>query len=88
MFTSGADDGVDGRVVIAPGDILLPFKVYVQAPIELAIERGRIQEIRGGVEAELVREYMANFDDPDAYGRRRFIGFAPSRCAAVMKAST
>jgi 2,5-dihydroxypyridine 5,6-dioxygenase len=68
VFTSGADDGVDGRVVIAPGDILLPFKVYVQTPIELTIEKGRIRDIRGGVDAEVVREYMANFDDPDAYG--------------------
>jgi 2,5-dihydroxypyridine 5,6-dioxygenase len=67
-YTYGADDGVDGTVVIAPGDILLPFKTYVQTPIELTIEAGRIGEIRGGVDAELVREYMANFEDPDAYG--------------------
>jgi 2,5-dihydroxypyridine 5,6-dioxygenase len=33
VFTNGADDGVDGRVVLAPGDIILPFKVYVQAPV-------------------------------------------------------
>jgi 2,5-dihydroxypyridine 5,6-dioxygenase len=67
-YTYGADDGVDGTVVVAPGDILLPFKSYVQTPIELTIEAGRIGEIRGGVDAELVREYMANFEDPDAYG--------------------
>jgi len=68
VFTSGADDGVDGRVVIAPGDIILPFKIYLQSPLELTIAAGRIGDIRGGVEAELVREYMANFDDSDAYG--------------------
>ncbi len=68
VFTSGADDGVDGKVVIGPGDIILPFKIYVQSPVELTIEAGRIQDVRGGVEAELVREYMAGFDDPDAYG--------------------
>ena len=33
------------------------------------IEAGRITEIRGdGYQAELVRTYMADFDDPDAYG--------------------
>ena len=68
VITGGADDGVDGRVVVAPGDILLPFKRYVQAPIELRIEAGRITDIRGGVDGELVRQYMADFDDPDAYG--------------------
>jgi len=68
LITGGADDGVDGRVVVAPGDIILPFKIYTQAPVAFTIEAGRITAIDGGVEADLVREYMANFDDPDAYG--------------------
>jgi 2,5-dihydroxypyridine 5,6-dioxygenase len=68
LFTGGTDDGVDGTVVIAPGDIIFPFKSYVQTPIELTIERGRIQRIDGTVDADLLREYMASFDDPDAYG--------------------
>jgi 2,5-dihydroxypyridine 5,6-dioxygenase len=66
-FTSGADDGVDGTVVIAPGDIIFPFKTYVQTPITLIIEAGRIASIEGGVDADLLREYMASFDDPDGY---------------------
>jgi 2,5-dihydroxypyridine 5,6-dioxygenase len=69
VLTCGEDDGIDGRVVVDRGDILLPFKQYVQEPIEFAIEAGRITEIRGGgFQAELVRTYMADFDDPDAYG--------------------
>jgi hypothetical protein len=36
-------------VVIAPGDNLLPHKLYVQSPINLTIEQGHIVEIRGGV---------------------------------------
>jgi 2,5-dihydroxypyridine 5,6-dioxygenase len=68
LFTGGADDGVDGRVVIAPGDIVFPFKSYVQTPIELTIERGRITRIDGGVDADLLREYMASFQDERAYG--------------------
>jgi 2,5-dihydroxypyridine 5,6-dioxygenase len=69
LFTGGSDDGVNGKVVIAPGDIIFPFKSYVQTPIELTIERGRIEHVGGpGVDAELLRSYMASFDDPDAYG--------------------
>jgi 2,5-dihydroxypyridine 5,6-dioxygenase len=68
LFTGGADDGVNGKVVIAPGDIIFPFKSYVQTPIELTIEAGRITAIDGGVDADLLREYMASFNDPDAYG--------------------
>jgi 2,5-dihydroxypyridine 5,6-dioxygenase len=69
LFTGGADDGVDGKVVLAPGDIIFPFKSYVQTPIELTIEQGRIQDIRGdGFDADLLTDYMASFGDHDAYG--------------------
>ena len=68
LFTGGADDGVDGKVVIAPGDIIFPFKTYVQTPIELVIEQGRIEHIDGQLDADLLREYMASFRDPDGYG--------------------
>ena len=68
VITGGHDDGVGGRVIVAPGDILLPFKRYVSQPIEFTIEAGRITGIDGGVDADLVRQYMADFDDPDAYG--------------------
>lgn len=69
LFTGGTDDGVDGKVVIGPGDIIFPFKSYVQTPIELTIERGRIEDIRGpGIDADLLKDYMASFNDPDAYG--------------------
>jgi 2,5-dihydroxypyridine 5,6-dioxygenase len=69
VLTCGADDGIDGRVVVDRGDILLPFKQYVQEPIEFVIEAGRITEILGdGYQAELVRTYITDFDDPDAYG--------------------
>src|SRR5581483_9669620 len=64
VLTCGADDGIDGRVVVDRGDILLPFKQYVHEPIEFVIERGRITEILGdGYQADLVRTYIADFDD-------------------------
>jgi 2,5-dihydroxypyridine 5,6-dioxygenase len=68
LFTGASDDGVDGTVVLAPGDIIFPFKSYVQTPIELTIEAGFITNIAGGLDADLLREYMASFDDPNAYG--------------------
>jgi 2,5-dihydroxypyridine 5,6-dioxygenase len=69
VLTGGADDGVDGRVVIAPGDhVVLPFQAYIREPIEFTIEEGRVVDVRGGVEADILAEYMAGFDDPDAYG--------------------
>lgn len=69
LFTSGNDDGVDGKVVIDRGDIIVtPFKRYVDDPIELTIEQGLVQDVRGGFDAELMRDYIAGFDDEKAYG--------------------
>jgi 2,5-dihydroxypyridine 5,6-dioxygenase len=68
LFTGGDDDGVDGTVVLAPGDIILPFKEYVRTPIELTIRQGRIEQIEGELDAELLRSYMESFADEKAYG--------------------
>ncbi|AWO93262.1 2,5-dihydroxypyridine 5,6-dioxygenase [Bradyrhizobium diazoefficiens] len=68
VFTGGADDGVDGKIVLAPGDVLLPFNAYVREPVTYTIEKGFIQNIRGGLDAELIKSYMAQFDDPRGMG--------------------
>ena len=47
MFTGGADDGVDGTIVLSPGDVLLPFNTYVQTPVRLTVEKGFVTGIRG-----------------------------------------
>ncbi len=67
VFTGGDDDGVDGEIVVAPGDILLPQNIYVREPIVYTIESGWVTDIRGGLEAELVKSYMASFDDNRGY---------------------
>lgn len=68
VFTGGADDGVDGRIVLAPGDVLLPFNTYVREPVTYTIEKGFIQDIRGGLDAELIKSYMGEFKDPRGMG--------------------
>ncbi|SAL85689.1 2,5-dihydroxypyridine 5,6-dioxygenase [Caballeronia arvi] len=56
-----------GRIVIDRGDILLPQKNYVQDRIELTVEGGYAKRIDGGIDAQLLSEYMATFNDPEAY---------------------
>jgi 2,5-dihydroxypyridine 5,6-dioxygenase len=68
VFTGGADDGVDGQIVLAPGDVLLPFNSYVREPVIYTIEKGLIQDIRGGLDADLIKSYMAGFKDPRGFG--------------------
>ena len=56
-----------GTVVIDRGDIMLPFKSYVQTPIRLVIEKGYIRRIEGDGDAEYLGEYMNSFNDREAY---------------------
>jgi 2,5-dihydroxypyridine 5,6-dioxygenase len=58
---------VEGTIVLDRGDILLPMKSYVQSPITITIEKGFATSIEGGLDAELLCEYMASFNDPEAY---------------------
>jgi 2,5-dihydroxypyridine 5,6-dioxygenase len=67
LATSGTDDGVNGHVVMDRGDIVYPFKTYVREPIDFTIREGRVVDIKGGVDALLLAEYMAGFHDPRAY---------------------
>ena len=56
-----------GTIVLDRGDILLPQKTYVTEPIRLTVEAGFATRIEGGLHAELLSEYMASFNDPEAY---------------------
>lgn len=68
LFTQGADDGVDGTVVLGSGDIIFPLKRYVESPVRLAIEKGVVTKIEGdGLDAEIMRDYMESYEDPRAY---------------------
>ena len=97
LFTGGSDDGVDGKVVIDRGDIIItPFKKFVEEPVEVTIAAGRIEDIRGGFDAELLRDYIAGFDDEKAYGishigwgcneKARWSGLANDRRSIGMEA--
>ncbi|MBU0645419.1 MAG: leucyl aminopeptidase [Alphaproteobacteria bacterium] len=70
VFTGGDDDGVDGTIVVAPGDVLLPQNMYVSSPITYTIKKGWITDMRGGLDAELVKSYM------DAFGDKRGLGMS------------
>ncbi|MFC4274452.1 M29 family metallopeptidase [Achromobacter aloeverae] len=67
-FTQGNDGGVNGTVVLQPGDILCAFKKYVESPVTLKIKDGKVIDISGsGVDAHLIDSYIKSFDDDRAY---------------------
>ncbi|WP_048438124.1 peptidase M29 [Caenimonas sp. SL110] len=59
---------VNGTLVLAEGDVNLTFKRYIERPITLRIEDDYIRAIEGsGVDADLMRSYIAAWGDRDAY---------------------
>ena len=57
----------EGRVVLDTGDMLFPFKMYVQSPITMELEGGFIKSIEGGFDAKYLREHMESFKDPNVF---------------------
>jgi len=59
---------VNGRLVLAPGDVNLTFKRYVESAIALTIESDAVVDIAGdGVDAALMKSYFAAWGDKEAY---------------------
>lgn len=57
-----------GTWVIDVGDIIFPFKTYVQNPIVITVDKGFITDISGhGPDAALYRDYLEIWDDPEGY---------------------
>lgn len=59
--------GTNGALVIDVGDILLAMQRYVTTPIRIEVEEGIITRIEGGLDAHLLRQWFAQWNDPRAY---------------------
>ncbi|HET6829502.1 MAG TPA: peptidase M29 [Ramlibacter sp.] len=76
-----AAGSVNGRLVLAPGDVNLTFKRYVEQPVTLHIENDYVTRIEGaGVDAELMRSYIAAWGDREAYAVSH-VGYGLNRAA-------
>jgi 2,5-dihydroxypyridine 5,6-dioxygenase len=66
---SQAHDGmVNGKVVIAPGDLVTVFRRYIEMPVTLTIKDGYVVDVAGqGMDAQLIAGYLESFNDPRAY---------------------
>ncbi len=59
---------VNGRLVLDRGDINLTFKRYLDRARDLSLADDYVTRIDGeGADAELMRRYLAAWDDPAAY---------------------
>jgi 2,5-dihydroxypyridine 5,6-dioxygenase len=67
LFTFANEGGSSGTIVIDKGDIILPQKNYVNDKVTLQVSDGFVRSIEGGIDAELLREFMEAYKDPEAY---------------------
>ncbi len=70
----------EGVLVLTPGDYMLVLNQYVHEPIHMEIRDGRIQSIRGGMQAELLNRWFAQFNSEDSY-RVAHVGWGCERRA-------
>ena len=55
-------------MVLAPGDVNLTFKRYIESPVDLIIENDYVTRIEGdGLDAALTRSYYEAWNDREAY---------------------
>jgi 2,5-dihydroxypyridine 5,6-dioxygenase len=59
---------VNGTLVLDAGDVNLTFKRYLERPVRLTLRDDHVVAIEGhGTDAELMRRYLAAWEDPAAY---------------------
>ena len=59
---------VNCSLVLAPGDVILTFKRYIESPVRLTLVDDHITAIEGaGLDALMMRDYLAAWGDKAAY---------------------
>jgi len=60
---------VNGVLVLAPGDVNLTFKRYVESKVTLLVQNDFVSDIKGhSLDASLMRSYFAAWGDRESYG--------------------
>lgn len=67
LATVAADKGVNGRVIMDIDDIIFPLKRFVTSPVEFVIRDGAVIEINGGPDADMLKNFIDEYQDPRAY---------------------
>jgi 2,5-dihydroxypyridine 5,6-dioxygenase len=71
------EDRTEGKLVIAPGDILMQMRWYVREPITLTFKEGIVVDIKGGADAMMFRDYMDRAQSTGQVGVKSTTGKGP-----------
>ncbi len=61
------EGSVEGVLVLGRSDQVFHLGRFVDEPVRLRVERGLVTSIEGGLDADLLRRYLDDHRDPDAY---------------------
>lgn len=61
------DRTAEGRIVLQPGDALIPWQRYVRDEVVLEVTKGYITAVDGGADARLLRDYFESWGDPEVW---------------------
>jgi len=62
------DRSAQGKIVLQPGDVFLPWQRYIRDQVTLRIKNGFIEDISGpGADAFVLRDYFDSWKDPNVY---------------------
>jgi len=77
-----AAGAVNGQLVLAPGDVNLTFKRYIESSVILMIEDDYITNIEGGgADAQLMQKYLHSFNESAAFATSHVgWGLNPDAC--------
>ncbi len=65
--TALLEGNMEGTMVLNTGDQLFYLARYVEKPIKVTFEAGRIVDIQGGVDAFLMRKHLESFNEENAW---------------------
>ncbi len=74
------DRTAEGRIVLQPGDALIPWQRYVRDTVTLEVEKGFIKSISGeGADAHLLNDYFEAWNDSEVWALSHMLGLARTR---------
>lgn len=61
------DRSAQGRIVLQPGDALIPWQRYVRDEVTIEVKDGFITSITGGADAHVLNDYFESWEDPEVW---------------------
>jgi 2,5-dihydroxypyridine 5,6-dioxygenase len=67
LETAPIEGTVEGTMVLNTGDQMFYMARYVENPVKIKFEKGRVTEITGGLDAFLIRKQLESYEEENAW---------------------